>query len=243
MPDWLTARPIAHRGLHDAANGVIENTPSAFEAAIAGNYAIECDLQISADGEAMVHHDDVLGRLTDGAGRLDAMPAAELKRVAFKATKDRMLTLGELCALVAGRATLVIEIKSRFDGDLRGAAARRAGASGLQRAGRRDVVRPRADRGAARLRAGLASRPGRMAAGPRARAQFPTGAGAKFVLQALAARLQFLAYRVSDLPSPVPGFARNVLGLPLLTWTVRTPEDQRRAAQHADQIIFEGFRP
>ena len=120
MPDWLTARPIAHRGLHDAANGVIENTPSAFEAAIAGHYAIECDLQISADGEAMVHHDDVLGRLTDGAGRLDAMSAAELKRVAFKATKDRMLTLGELCALVAGRATLVIEIKSQFEGDLRG---------------------------------------------------------------------------------------------------------------------------
>jgi glycerophosphoryl diester phosphodiesterase len=63
------------------------------------------------------------------------------------------------------------------------------------------------------------------------------------MLQALAARLQFLAYRVSDLPSAVPGFARNVLGLPLLTWTVRTAEDRRRAERHADQIIFEGFRP
>ena len=65
--DWLTARPIAHRGLHDAAAGVIENTPSAFAAAIAGDYGIECDLQISADGEAMVHHDDALGRLTEGS--------------------------------------------------------------------------------------------------------------------------------------------------------------------------------
>ena len=71
MRDWLTARPIAHRGLHDAASGVIENTASAFRAAIAGGYGIECDLQISADGEAMVHHDDALGRLTDGTGRLD----------------------------------------------------------------------------------------------------------------------------------------------------------------------------
>ena len=77
MRDWLTARPIAHRGLHDAAAGVIENTPSAFPAAIAGGYGIECDLQISADGEAMVHHDYALGRLTDGAGRLDAMTAAD----------------------------------------------------------------------------------------------------------------------------------------------------------------------
>ena len=81
--NWLTARPIAHRGLHDAAAGVIENTPSAFAAAIAGNYGIECDLQISADGDAMVHHDDVLGRLTEGTGRLAGMTATALKAARF----------------------------------------------------------------------------------------------------------------------------------------------------------------
>src|SRR5260370_35239426 len=116
--DWLIARPVAHRGLHDQKS-VIENTPSAFAAAIAARYGIECALQISADDEAMVYHDDALGRLTEGGGRLDATTAAELKRVAFKATGDRMITLGELCDLAAGRATLVIEMKSRFDGDRR----------------------------------------------------------------------------------------------------------------------------
>jgi glycerophosphoryl diester phosphodiesterase len=243
MADWLTARPVAHRGLHDAANGVIENTPSAFEAAIAGNYAIECDLQISADGEAMVHHDNVLGRLTEGERRLDAMQSSELKRVAFKTTKDRMLDLGELCALAAGRATLVIEMKSRYDGDIR---LPRRTAQVLQSytgpvavmsfdpaqvAALRDLA-PDLTRGL------VAYRPD-----PARDGNVSTGTGAKFVLQALAARLQFLAFRVSDLPSAVPSVARNVLGLPLLTWTVRTPEDRRRAAQHADQIIFEGFRP
>ena len=74
-------------------------------------------MQISADGEAMVHHDDVLGRLTEGEGRLDRMTAAELKRVPFRGSDARMMTLGELCDLVAGRATLVVELKSRFDGD------------------------------------------------------------------------------------------------------------------------------
>ena len=64
--DWLTAQPVAHRGLHDAAAGVIENTASAFRAAIEGGFAIETDLQLSADGEAMVHHDFALGRLTLG---------------------------------------------------------------------------------------------------------------------------------------------------------------------------------
>src|SRR6266571_1496268 len=113
--DWLIARPVAHRGLHDSAAGVIENTPSAFAAAIAGNYAIECDLQISADGEAMVHHDNALGRLTEGSGRLAAMTAADLKRVPFRASADRMMTADALCDLVAGRVTLVVELKSRFD--------------------------------------------------------------------------------------------------------------------------------
>ena len=243
MPDWLTARPIAHRGLHDAANGVIENTASAFEAAIAHNYAIETDLQLSADGEAMVHHDDALGRLTDGEGRLDAMPAAKLKQVPFKATGDRMMALGDLCALVGGRATLVIELKSRFEGDVR---LPRRTADVLQ-----DYKGPVAvmsfdpgqitalrDFAPSLLRGLVASR-----STPTREGHPSTGTAARFVLQALAARLQFLAYRVQDLPAPVPSFARNVLGLPLLTWTVRTSDDQRRAAQHADQIIFEGFRP
>ena len=48
--DWLVARPIAHRGLHDKAKGVIENTESAFAAAIRHGYPIECDLRIAGDG-------------------------------------------------------------------------------------------------------------------------------------------------------------------------------------------------
>src|SRR5215471_20629246 len=113
--EWLTARPVAHRGLHGP--GAIENTASAFAAAIAGGYAIETDLQITADGEAVVHHDAALGRLTEGSGRLAAMTAVELKAVPFRATGDRILTFGELLDLVAGRVTLVVELKSLNDGD------------------------------------------------------------------------------------------------------------------------------
>src|SRR5437588_9436898 len=118
-PDWLTARPVAHRGLHDRARGIIENMPKAAQAAIAGNFAIECDIQLSANGEAMVHHDDELGRLTEGSGALHTKTAAELKAVSFKDTPERMMTLGDLCDLVAGRVPLVIEVKSHFDGDRR----------------------------------------------------------------------------------------------------------------------------
>src|SRR3954462_7644829 len=78
VADWLTAQPIAHRGLHDAAAGIVENTSSAVAAAIAGDYGIEVDLQITCDGDAVVHHDGALGRLTDGEGQLNHLTSAEL---------------------------------------------------------------------------------------------------------------------------------------------------------------------
>jgi glycerophosphoryl diester phosphodiesterase len=240
--DWLIARPVAHRGLHDAEAGVVENTASAFAAAVAANYAVECDLQISADNEAMVYHDDTLGRLTDGTGSLAAMDAATLKNVPFRATADRMMTLGELCDLVAGRVALVIELKSRFDGDLR--LAERAAAvvsrySGPAALMSFDPVPMAVVRGLApRLTRGLIAerRHGRVGGSDAGRA-------VAYCRQALASGPQFIAYSVQDLPSALPWVARNVLRLPLLTWTVRTELDRARAARYADQMIFEGFRP
>jgi glycerophosphoryl diester phosphodiesterase len=246
MHEWLIARPVAHRGLHDAAAGIIENTPSAFRAAIAANYAIECDIQISADGEAMVFHDQTLERLTDGSGRVDAMPAAELKRVPFRNGGDRMITLRELCDLVADRTGLLVEIKSRFDGDLRlvtRAADVLAGYSGRVALMSFDpgpiatmrTLAPRLPRGIVAERrythAEWSSLPART---KRALAYFH---------HALRSRPQFIAYSVKDLPSAIPRLARTMLRLPLLTWTVRTDVDRERAARYADQMIFEGFRP
>jgi len=242
--DWLTARPIAHRGLH--GTGVIENTASAFAAAIAGGYGIECDLQISADGEAMVHHDDALGRLTEGSARLAEMNADALKAIRFKATDDRMLTLSELCALVGGRATLVLELKSRFDGDHR--LAERVAAVLKDYAGPvaamsfdPEIVRvlrsiaPSLTRGIVAERhydhpewAALSSQQKRSLA---------------FLLHANRTRPQFIAYSVRDLPTAAPLTMRLLFGLPLLTWTVRSEDDRRLAARFADQIIFEGWRP
>jgi glycerophosphoryl diester phosphodiesterase len=242
MRDWLTARPIAHRGLHDVSAGVIENTTSAFRAAIDGNYSIECDLQISADGEAMVHHDDMLGRLTNGAGRLDTMPAPALRRVPFKATADRMLTLGELCDLVAGRVGLVIELKGTFAGDTRLAARTAAVLAGYRGpaavmsfdpglVGAMRTAAPALPRGL------VAERRDADPAAP------PPMSATRYLRQVLAARPQFLAYRVQDLTTPSPLIARHLLRWPLLTWTVRTASDRARAARYADQMIFEGFRP
>jgi glycerophosphoryl diester phosphodiesterase len=237
--DWLTARPVAHRGLHDAAGGVIENSISAFAAAVEGRYAIECDLQLSADGEAMVFHDDNLDRLTTRQGPLAALSAAELKTVPFKATADRMLTLGELCALVAGRVTLVLELKSRFDGNpalpARVAAVLRgyAGPIAAMSFDPRMMVTLRG------LMPGLVR--GIVGQSHWSKGE-PEAAGAH-IGAALRARPHFLAWSVRDLPAALPLTARYGLGMPLLTWTVRSEADRLRAGRFADQMIFEGFRP
>jgi hypothetical protein len=54
---------------------------------------------------------------------------------------------------------------------------------------------------------------------------------------------QFISWRVADLPAAAPYLCRLLGKLPVMTWTVRTPEDRERAARHADQMVFEGFRP
>jgi glycerophosphoryl diester phosphodiesterase len=244
--DWLSARPVAHRGLHAAAAGVIENTPSAFTAAAAAGYAIECDLQISVDGEAMVHHDDALGRLTDGSGRLDELTSTDLRRVAFKASTDRMISVGELCDLVAGRVTLVIELKSGRAGDQRLAARAAAVLSGyagpaaVMSFDPAQIVALRAS--APSLTRGIVAEGWGGQFG--ASRVFARGKRAlAYGRDVLRAHPQFLAYAVKDLPATLPLAARNIGGMPLLTWTVRSPDDRRRAARWADQMIFEGFRP
>ena len=244
--DWLTARPVAHRGLHDRARSIVENMPGAALAAVQSNYAIECDIQLTVDGEAMVHHDDALGRLTEGSGALRGLTSGELKAVRFKDTAETMMSLGDLCALVEGRVPIVIEVKSRFDGD-------------------RKLVRRVAEVLAAYTGpvAGMSFDPDQVMALRETMPELPRGivaqhayreadwpeataaqrSGMLHLKHAFHTRPHFVAYWVNDLPATAPWVARHVFGLPLLTWTVRTPDQRERAARYADQMIFEGFRP
>ncbi len=245
-PDWLTAAPVAHRGLHDAARGIVESTPSAFSAAISGGFAIETDLQLSSDGEAMVFHDDTLTRLTERSDDIRTLSAAELKTVRYKDTTDRMITLGDLCDMTNGRVALVVEIKSRFDGDRR--LIRRIaeivhayqGPLALmsfdpdQVLAIRDHV-PDVPRGV------VAERYYRedewQALPPQ------TVRGMLHLRHAFRTRPHFIAYWINELPAPAPWIAQHIFGCALLTWTVRTPDQRARAARYADQMIFEGFVP
>lgn len=245
-PDWLTARPVAHRGLHDLSRGIVENTPSAIRAAVEHGFSIEIDVQRTADGEAIVHHDEALGRLTESREALAALTAEKLKQVAFKQTADRMVTLGELCDLIAGRSVLVVEIKSLFDGDMtlvKRVAEVLTAYQGPAVAMSFDPEQVAALRHVAPniVRGIVAQR--RYDDGHWKEASPAQQRRMTTLRHALETQPHFVAYSVNDLPAPAPWIARHLFRCPLLTWTVRTPEQQRRAARYADQMIFEGFVP
>ena len=245
-PDWLTARPVAHRGLHDISRGIVENMPGAVQAAIAGNFAIEVDIQLTADGEAMVHHDHVLGRLTEGSAPLIEMTAAELKAVRFKDTGEQMMSLSDLCNLVAGRVPLVIEVKSQFGGDRK--LVTRMAEVLASYDGPAVGMSFDPDQVLA-LRELLSSRP----RGIVAERTYEDEYWAKltqaqrdsmlYLRHGFQTQPHFVAFKVDHLPAPAPWIARNLFGCALLTWTVRTAEQRARAGRYADQMIFEGFVP
>jgi glycerophosphoryl diester phosphodiesterase len=156
-----------------------------------------------------------------------------------------MITVSELCDLVAGRVPLVIELKSHHDGDRRLVARAAEVLSGYSGPAALMSFDPAQ---IAALRAISPALPRGLVA-ERHRPRVDHTASAKvapmldYVRNALGSRPHFLAFGVKDLSGAISFIARNVVGLPLLTWTVRSDEDQKRAARWADQIIFEGFRP
>src|SRR4051794_27014293 len=106
----LGARPFAHRGLHGPERP--ENSRAAFAAAIAAGSGIELDVQASRDGAAIVFHDDELDRLTAARGPIAALSAAELVRLRLAGTAETIPTLADALRLIAGKAPLLIEVKS-----------------------------------------------------------------------------------------------------------------------------------
>ena len=241
-PAWLTARPIAHRGLHDSTRRIVENTLGACKAAVDGDYAIECDLQITRDGEAVLFHDDALDRVMEVCGLVKNATVAELKKMRYRHSDESMPTLAELLSLVAGKVPLVIELKPQWDGDM--ALTQRAievlkiydGPHCLMSFDP-DVVE------AVRLRA------------PSTIRGFISDRGHDGFYNRLPPRIQselrtlscleriephFLSFDVDELPwAPVEEL--RSCGMPVITWTIRSPEQARMARRYSDQITFERF--
>lgn len=229
---WLRGTTYAHRGRH--GHGLIENSPSAFAAAIRAGLGIECDVQLSVDACAMVFHDAALDRLTDESGPVEHRYAWQLGELPLRGSTDCIPTLHDLLTQAAGRVPLLIEIKSRRD-------------------------RPVAPQCRAVLEAieGYRGEHAIMSFDPRVpnwfsrhspetvRGLVVTEANARDAAGSLRRRLalwqarpDFLAYDIRDLPSRFAAAQRD-RGLPLLTWTVSSAALLERARACADAPIAE----
>ncbi len=242
---WLK-RPIAHRGLHDEGQGIVENSASAVAAAMAKGYAIEVDLQCAADGLPVVFHDEQLDRLTREKGPVAARDAASLCAIPLRHGTDRILSLEGLLSQVDGRVPLVLEVKSTWGGDPR----YEASIAEILKSYRGHV-------------AVMSFDPDCVAAFKRLAPTLPRGLiserfedtrhwsnlsalrrfAMRHLLTAAIARPNFIAYDIKALPALAPAMARSLFGLPLVTWTVRSEADKAKAKQYADAMIFEGVVP
>lgn len=249
MPDLPSAflrAPVAHRGLHDRAQGVVENSRAAVAAAVAGGYGVEIDVQRAACGEAMVFHDDDLPRLTGAPGALRDRTAAELGRTGLIDGGETVPTLAEILALVAGRAALLIEVKDQTRrlgpdvGPLEGRVAELlAGYSGpvaVMSFNPHSVgAMAEAAPGVARGLTSCAFASGEWDA-PLARRE---------ALAELsdfdAVGASFISHDHKDLANPAVARVKAG-GAPVLTWTIRSPAQEAAARRIADNVTFEGYK-
>jgi glycerophosphoryl diester phosphodiesterase len=248
IPDWLVAKPIAHRGLHNKSQGIIENTVSAAEAAIARGFPIELDVQLTADDEAIVFHDFELDRLTGEAGPVAERRLSDLSRIDISGTMggDKIPSFKEYLGTIAGRTPLVVEVKSKFNGDMRLTKRiieilRDYNGPFVVKSFDPDIV------------AYLREHAPNITRGFIGELEYASKADSFLtpeqkhrmanLLHFSETQPQFLSWRVKDIPCASTHLSRLLGNLPVMTWTVRNPEDRARAEKHADQMVFEGFLP
>lgn len=241
----LLSAPVAHRGLWNRDKDRPENSLAAFEAAASAGYGMELDVQLSADGEAVVFHDDRLNDrdLTTASGRIAEHRATDLAEVKLCGTRETIPTLAEALECVGGRSLVVVELKV-LNGE--GDRLERRVAEVLDAyAGPVAVISFNpgtvawfADHRPAVLR-GLDS----MSYHDAAHWALPaTERQALAELQHVAlARPHFLGLGMDMLPSPSAD-ALRAKGMPVVAWTVRSLVQWGRVKAHCDNLMFEGFK-
>lgn len=249
MTQTLFPDPIAHRGLHDRANGVIENSASAFDAAIAGGFAIECDVQLTSDGVPVIFHDDDMQRLLGKPGLVADTTCADITgwQLLGSAAGDKPQRFVDFLNQINGRTLLQIELKAQRD------------VHGTQLLARSVAEALKAYSGPVTIES---FDPNLLKAirqfgftGPRGIITYdydrpdwdgPLSEEQRYSLRHLLhwheTQFDFISCHQEALELPAIVFWR-ALGKPVTAWTIRSKDEANAAHSHVDQIVFEGFDP
>lgn len=244
LPVSFLTTPLAHRGLHDRSVGIIENSPAAIAAAMTHGYGIEIDVQRAADGVPMVFHDDHLDRLTDASGFVRDVTALELSQIPLKGSNDVIPTLDAVLEHVNGAVPLLIEIKDQDGqmgadtGDLHMSIATRlrdyTGPVAVMSFNPNHIIPLATD--FPDLPRGLVCDLFEARNWP----NIPAETRSELATLSGAAAHHFISHGKDGLDRDQVKELRGS-GLPILTWTIRTPTEEATVRQFADNITFEGY--
>ena len=239
--------PLAHRGLHDRARGVIENSRSAVRAAVEADYGIEIDVQRAGCGTPMVFHDAGLKRLTGRSGLVAEHDAAALGAMELIGGGEGVPTLAEILRIVAGRAPLLIEVKD-VDADLAmgtGALESRVADAVSEYSGPLAIMsfNPHSVASFAEMAPDV---PRGLTTCDFSGADWPLPDYRRAELAGVAdfdrVGASFISHNRKELDSPAVARLKK-LGVPVLCWTVRSAAQELAARRVADNITFEGYEP
>ncbi|TXH96623.1 MAG: phosphodiesterase [Pseudorhodobacter sp.] len=238
--------PLAHRALHKRSEGRPENSPAAIRAAVAAGYGIECDVQGTADGQAVVFHDEWLERLTEATGFVKEYTAEALGRIRLRDCDDCIPTLPEVLAMVAGRVPLLIEIKDQTDRmaetDGRLEAAVAAALAGYKGPVAVMSFNPHAVANMARLAPAIPR--GITTAAYDHAGWAPLSPERCDELRAIAdydrVGACFISHEAADLGRDRVA-ALKAQGARVLTWTITSAAMEAKAREVADNVTFEGY--
>ncbi|MBS3848363.1 glycerophosphodiester phosphodiesterase [Devosia sp. BSSL-BM10] len=249
MTDTLFPRPIAHRGLHDKAAGIIENSASAFEAAIAGDFAIECDVQLTRDSVPVVFHDDAMERLIGLPGPIADASADQVTGTALlgSAAGDKPQRFTNFLAQISGRTLLQIELKQQRDATSTQLLARSVAESLADYAGPVTIESFDPALLTAIRECGFGGPRGIITyAYPDDDETSQLNDEQRYTLRHLLhwheTQFDFISCHHLALELPAIKFWR-ALGKPVTAWTIRSKVEAAAARPHMDQIVFEGFNP
>ncbi|MGI6153020.1 MAG: glycerophosphodiester phosphodiesterase family protein [Christensenellaceae bacterium] len=245
---WLASYSYAHRGLHK--KGCPENSLLAFERAADAGYAVEMDIQKTADGKVVVFHDRDLRRMTGESGKVSDYTLQELKRLRLEGTGQQIPTLEEALMQIRGRVPVLVEIKNAGKaGEFEQAVYKTLkGYSGLYavqsffpmtlrwfKKNAPEVCRGRLMMDIRPTLTGIKNRVFKYVS------EKALYWAQKFNLNVFC-RPNFVCCEISKPDLPFISKIRK-RGAPVFAWTVGSEEQMKTLSPHFDGMIFEGFRP
>lgn len=241
----------AHRGLHDPALGIPENSLPAFRRACEHGFGSELDVHLTADDKLVVVHDSDLLRVTGREGIVEELTREQLEDYRLAGSDQGIPSLGDVLRIYEwtgeGSMTppLIIEVKTYCENadllmpklmacldtfDVRYCIESfDPRVLGWLRRNRPEVIRGQLSMNF--MQEGASELP------------IPVRFGATMLFGDALSRPDFIAYRFEDRGNLAVSIACKGMGAKLVTWTIRSEENMAASEAEGAPVIFEGFVP